>query len=79
MKKIKLSELLIKLYNNEYLSDYEYEIYIRLVQSFQKKEAQEEEAVSKYFFFRLYFNYSFHMGTNDPIHSIKIGSFFRTE
>ena len=37
---IKLSELLQKLFNSEYLTDKEYEIYLKLVESAKKKESK---------------------------------------
>lgn len=37
---IKLSKLLEKLYNNEYLTDKEYEVYIKLVSDLKAKESK---------------------------------------
>jgi hypothetical protein len=39
--KIKLSELLEKLYSGDYLTDEEFEIYLKLVDDLKKKEKNE--------------------------------------
>jgi hypothetical protein len=41
---IKLSELLEKLYNHEWLSDKEFELYLKLVDSLKEKEAKYEKS-----------------------------------
>lgn len=41
---VKLSKLLEKLYNYEYLTDKEYEIYMKLVADLKKKESKNATA-----------------------------------
>ena len=43
---IKLSKLLEKLYNNEYLTDKEYEMYTKLVVELKKKEGKIKDEIS---------------------------------
>lgn len=40
---MRLSKLLEKLYNHEYLTDKEYEVYIKLVAELKKKESKNNE------------------------------------
>jgi hypothetical protein len=42
--KLKLSELLMKLYQGDYLSDEEYSMYLQLVDDLKKKEEKHEKA-----------------------------------
>lgn len=41
---MKLSKLLEKLYNHEYLTDKEYEVYTKLVAELKKKEGKNNES-----------------------------------
>lgn len=43
---MKLSKLLEKLYNHEYLNDKEYEMYIKLVSELKKKEGKFKDEIS---------------------------------
>lgn len=42
--KLRLSELLMKLYQGDYLSDEEYNTYLQLVEDLKKKEEKHEKA-----------------------------------